>query len=89
MSACASSAIAAGCASDIQQMIQDSESRTAKNTGMNLTFAFDYGGQEEIAAAARELARAAARRPARSRNHHAGTVRRPPVHQRACRSPIW
>jgi undecaprenyl diphosphate synthase len=47
-------------APDIQQMIQDSESRTAKNTGMNLTFAFDYGGQEEIAAAARELARAAA-----------------------------
>ena len=38
-------------ASDIQTMIQDSESRTAKNTGMNLTFAFDYGGQEEIAAA--------------------------------------
>ena len=47
-------------AGDIQQMIQDAESRTAKNTGLNLTFAFDYGGQEEIAAAARELARAAA-----------------------------
>ena len=30
------------------------------NSGLNLTFAFDYGGQEEIAAAARELARAAA-----------------------------
>jgi len=40
-------------------MIQDSESRTAKNDGMNLTFAFDYGGQEEIAAAPQELARAA------------------------------
>ena len=46
-------------ASDIHQMILDSESRTAKNTGMNLTFAFDYGGQEEIVAAAQELARAA------------------------------
>lgn len=46
-------------ASDIQQMIQDSESRTAKNTGMNLTFAFDYGGKEEIVAAVQELARAA------------------------------
>jgi undecaprenyl diphosphate synthase len=46
-------------ASDILQMIQDAESRSAKNTGMNLTFAFDYGGQEEIAAAAQELARAA------------------------------
>jgi undecaprenyl diphosphate synthase len=47
-------------ASDIQQMILDSESRTAHNSGLNLTFAFDYGGKEEIAAAARELARAAA-----------------------------
>jgi undecaprenyl diphosphate synthase len=47
-------------ADDIQQMIHDSESRTANNDGMNLTFAFDYGGQEEIVAATRELARAAA-----------------------------
>ena len=47
-------------APDIQQMIEESEKRTLNNTGMNLTFAFDYGGQEEIAAAARELARAAA-----------------------------
>src|SRR6201986_2070175 len=47
-------------ANDIQQMILDSESRTAQNTGLNLTFAFDYGGQEEIAATARELGGAAA-----------------------------
>ena len=47
-------------AGDIHQMILDSESRTAANTGLNLTFAFDYGGQAEIAAAARELARSAA-----------------------------
>src|ERR1700761_2369491 len=46
-------------ASDIQQMILDSENRTAKNTGMNLTFAFDYGGQGEIAARAPGLAGAA------------------------------
>jgi undecaprenyl diphosphate synthase len=45
---------------DIRQMIEDAEHRTLGNTGLNLTFAFDYGGQEEIAAAARELARAAA-----------------------------
>ena len=44
---------------DICGMIEDAEHRTATNTGLNLTFAFDYGGQEEIAAAARELARAA------------------------------
>jgi undecaprenyl diphosphate synthase len=47
-------------ANDIQQMIEESEKRTINNTGMNLTFAFDYGGQEEIVAATRELARAAA-----------------------------
>jgi undecaprenyl diphosphate synthase len=45
---------------DIRQMIEDAERRTLGNSGINLTFAFDYGGQEEIAAAARELARAAA-----------------------------
>jgi undecaprenyl diphosphate synthase len=40
-------------------MIEDAEKRTVHNKGLNLTFAFDYGGQEEIANAARELARAA------------------------------
>jgi undecaprenyl diphosphate synthase len=45
---------------DIRKMIEDSERRTLGNYGLNLTFAFDYGGQEEIAAAVRELARAAA-----------------------------
>lgn len=44
---------------DIREMIEEAERSTAANTGMNLIFAFDYGGQEEIAAAARELARAA------------------------------
>jgi undecaprenyl diphosphate synthase len=47
-------------AGDIQRMIEDAETRTVQNKGLNLTFAFDYGGQEEIANAARELARAAA-----------------------------
>ena len=45
---------------DIRKMIEESERLTLGNSGLNLTFAFDYGGQEEIAAAARELARAAA-----------------------------
>jgi len=45
---------------DIRKMIEDAERCTLGNSGINLTFAFDYGGQEEIAAAARELARAAA-----------------------------
>lgn len=46
-------------AKDIHAMIEDAERRTVANKGLNLTFAFDYGGQEEIAATARELARAA------------------------------
>src|ERR1700722_4254587 len=46
---------------DILAMIEDGERRTAANTGLNLTFAFDYGAQEEIAAAAREMAQEAAR----------------------------
>ncbi len=46
-------------AGDIHKMIEEAEHRTVANTGLNLTFAFDYGGQEEIANAARELARAA------------------------------
>ena len=46
-------------ATDIHKMIENAENRTVNNIGLNLTFAFDYGGQEEIANAARELARAA------------------------------
>ncbi len=49
-------------------MIEDAERPTASNTGLNLTFAFNYGGQEEIAAAARELARTPRK---------AGSIRRP------------
>src|SRR5277367_3983178 len=47
---------------DILGMIEEGERRTAANTGLNLVFAFDYGGQEEIANAARLLAVAAAKR---------------------------
>jgi undecaprenyl diphosphate synthase len=46
-------------ADDIRSMIEEMEKRTVDSAGLNLTFAFDYGGQEEIVAAARELARAA------------------------------
>jgi len=46
-------------AGDIHRMIEEAECRSVGNKGLNLTFAFDYGAQEEIASAARELARAA------------------------------
>jgi len=44
---------------DIRTMIEEAEARTAHSTGLTLTLAFDYGAQEEICNAARELARAA------------------------------
>jgi len=71
---------------DILAMIEDGETRTAQNTGLNLTFAFDYGAQEEIAAAAREMARAAAAGNARSERRHAGHVRRAAPDPRTSRS---
>jgi undecaprenyl diphosphate synthase len=43
---------------DILGMIEEAEQRSEKNTGLNLTFAFDYGSQEEITLAARKLAQA-------------------------------
>lgn len=46
-------------ARDIRTMIEEAETRTAHNNGLNLTLAFDYGAQEEICNATRELARAA------------------------------
>lgn len=48
-------------ADDILAMIEEGELRTANNNGCNLTFAFDYGSQEEIVAAARAMAEAAVR----------------------------
>ncbi|MBV8799383.1 MAG: isoprenyl transferase [Alphaproteobacteria bacterium] len=45
-------------ANDILSMIEEGESLTADNTGLNLAFAFDYGAQEEIVAAARKFAEA-------------------------------
>jgi undecaprenyl diphosphate synthase len=46
---------------DIVALMKESEQRTAACTGLNLTLAFDYGSQEEIAAAARDMAREAAK----------------------------
>lgn len=46
---------------DILALMEESEKRTEACTGLNLTLAFDYGAQEEIVAAAREMAAAAAK----------------------------
>jgi len=44
-------------APDIIQLIEDAENRSASNTEYCLTIAFNYGARQEIAAAARDLAR--------------------------------
>ena len=49
-----------GLARDIAELIESAENLTAKNTALNLAFAFNYGSREELAEAARSLARAAA-----------------------------
>ncbi|MGE3142104.1 MAG: isoprenyl transferase [Hyphomonadaceae bacterium] len=46
----------AGLAPDILEIITRAEARTAQNDRIDLTIAFNYGGQDEIARAARRLA---------------------------------
>ena len=41
---------------DIGEIIENAEARTRHNSKLNLTIAFNYGGQDEIARAARRLA---------------------------------
>lgn len=50
-----------GLAPDIADLIEGAEKLTAKNTELNLAFAFNYGSREELADAARALAKAAMR----------------------------
>ncbi|MDX2277101.1 MAG: isoprenyl transferase [Hyphomonadaceae bacterium] len=45
-----------GLQADIAEIIHSAESKTAHNDKLNLTIAFNYGGQDEIARAARRLA---------------------------------
>ena len=42
--------------SELQQLIADVERRSSLNTGLNLTVALDYGGRQDIAAAAAQIA---------------------------------
>jgi undecaprenyl diphosphate synthase len=46
-----------GIAPDIADIIESAESLTSRNTALNLAFAFNYGSREELADAARALAR--------------------------------
>ncbi|MFO1089812.1 MAG: isoprenyl transferase [Hyphomicrobiales bacterium] len=45
-----------GLTRDIVSMLEESERLTAGNTGLKLVVAFNYGGRQEIARAAREIA---------------------------------
>jgi undecaprenyl diphosphate synthase len=46
-----------GLQTDIAKIIETAESKSAHNDKLNLTIAFNYGGQDEIARAAQKLAR--------------------------------
>jgi undecaprenyl diphosphate synthase len=46
----------AGLQKDIAEIIENAEARTRHNDKQNLTIAFNYGGQDEIARAARRIA---------------------------------
>lgn len=46
---------------DIRGLLEEAESLTAGNTSMNLVIAFNYGGRDEIARAARRIAEAVER----------------------------
>jgi len=46
-------------AGDVQTLTDDAERKTAKNTGLTLVIALNYGAQAELARAAREIACAA------------------------------
>jgi len=50
-----------GLSADILRIIETAESRTAQNDHLNLTIAFNYGAQNEIARAARRVAEDVAR----------------------------
>ncbi|TPW31377.1 isoprenyl transferase [Pararhizobium mangrovi] len=43
-------------APDIKGLLDEAETRTRENTGLNLVIAFNYGGRDEIARAVREIA---------------------------------
>jgi undecaprenyl diphosphate synthase len=47
-----------GLAPDIRALLTEAETLTAANRGFNLVIAFNYGGRDEIARAARKLAQA-------------------------------
>ncbi|WP_395648345.1 isoprenyl transferase [Terricaulis sp.] len=49
-----------GLQTDIARIIEDAEKKTAHNDKLNLTIAFNYGGQDELARAARRIAEEAA-----------------------------
>ena len=50
----------AGLSPDIVALFDEAEAVTARNSGLTLTIAFNYGARQEIVEAARSLARAAA-----------------------------
>ena len=59
---------------DIKALLDEAEALTALNRTLTLVIAFNYGGRDEIARAARKLARAVRSRADRRRRDHARSV---------------
>lgn len=60
----------------LRQLIEEVETKTVANTGLNLHVAFNYGGKAEIAAAVRRIAAAVAAGELRPSDIDEGTIER-------------
>ena len=59
---------------DIKALLDEAEALTALNRALNLIIAFNYGGRDEIARAARKLAEGGGSRADRRRRGHPGDL---------------
>jgi undecaprenyl diphosphate synthase len=66
----------AGLEPSLQRLIDDVEQKTALNTGLNLTVAFNYGGRAELTEATRRIAMAVAAGEMRAEDITEATVER-------------
>ena len=69
----ASSASATASTREIRRLLEEAEELTRDNTGLLLVVAFNYGGRQEIARAARARRRAGRSREAVAVRHHGGS----------------
>ena len=74
---------------DIKALLDEAEALTALNRALTLVIAFNYGGRDEIARAARKLARCRGSRTDRRRRGHPGHLCRLSRHRGHSRIRTW